>query len=58
MGTGCSREAYIIPWEILKKKYLGQDLKLTVKEIRDFPEIRRDGKDYRVDPEEWDIKSL
>ena len=58
MGTGCSREAYIIPWEILKKKYLGQDLKLTVKEIRDFPEIRRDGKDYRVDPEEWNIKSL
>ncbi|MGB9930039.1 MAG: hypothetical protein ACPK85_16860 [Methanosarcina sp.] len=56
LGAGCSREAYMIPWEELKEKYLSEDLKLTVKEIRTFPEIKRDGKDYKVDPEEWQTK--
>jgi len=56
MGTGHGREAYMIPWEELKKRYLSPNLKLTLEEIRSFPEIRREGKDYRIDPREWEQK--
>jgi hypothetical protein len=54
LGTGYGREAYMVPWEALKKKYLSQDLKLTLEEIRSFPEIKRDGKDYIIDPRKWE----
>ena len=54
LGTGHGREAYMIPWNELKKKYFGKDLKLTLQEIRSFPEIKREGKDYKVDPMEWE----
>jgi hypothetical protein len=54
MGTGHEREAYMVPWEELKEKYLTQNLKLTLEEIRSFPEIRRDGKNYRIDPGKWE----
>ena len=56
MGAGYSREAYMIPWDELEKEYLAQNLKLTLEEIRSFPEIKREGKDYRVDPKEWERK--
>jgi hypothetical protein len=56
MGAGHGREAYMVPWGDLKKKYLAQNLKLTLEDIRSFPEIKRDGKDYRVDPREWERK--
>lgn len=56
MGAGHGREAYMVPWEDLKKKYLTQNLKLTLEDIRSFPEIKRDGQDYRVDPREWERK--
>ena len=56
LGTGHGREAYMIPWNELKKKYFGKDLKLTLQEIRSFPEIKREGKDYKVDPMEWERK--
>lgn len=56
MGPGHGREAYMIPWNDLEEKYLAQDLKLTLQEIRSFPEIKREGKDYRVDPREWERK--
>jgi hypothetical protein len=56
LGTGYGREAYMVPWEELEKKYFAQNLKLTVEEIRSFPEIKRDGKDYRIDPREWERK--
>ena len=46
----------MIPWNELKKKYFGKDLKLTLQEIRSFPEIKREGKDYKVDPMEWERK--
>ena len=55
LGTGHRREAYMIPWEELKKKYLAQNLKFTLQEIRNFPEIKRDGKDYRINPSNWTI---
>ncbi|MGI5991417.1 MAG: hypothetical protein ACOX79_07620 [Methanosarcina sp.] len=56
MGAGYSREAYMIPWDELEREYLAQNLKLTLEEIRSFPEIKREGKDYRVDPKEWERK--
>ena len=56
LGPGHGREAYIIPWIELEKEYLNQNLKLTLQEIRSFPEIRREGKDYKVDPREWEGK--
>jgi len=56
MGPGHGREAYIVPWNELEKKYFAPDLKLTLQEIRSFPEIKREGKDYRVDPREWERK--
>jgi len=56
LGTGHSREAHMIPWGELKKKYLTQNLKFTLQEIRNFPEIKRDGKDYRINPSNWDYK--
>lgn len=56
MGPGHGREAYMIPWNELAKKYFDKDLKLTLQEIRNFPEIKRQGKDYRVDPTEWERK--
>lgn len=56
LGPGHGREAYMVPWNELQKKYYSQDLKLTLQEIRSFPEIKREGKDYRVDPREWERK--
>lgn len=54
LGPGHGREAYMVPWNELQKKYYSQDLKLTLQEIRSFPEIKREGKDYRVDPRKWE----
>ncbi|HEY3360788.1 MAG TPA: hypothetical protein VGK06_02900 [Methanosarcina sp.] len=56
LGPGHGREAYMVPWNELKKKYYTQNLKLTLEEIRSFPEIKREGKDYKVDPREWERK--
>ncbi len=56
LGPGHGREAYMVPWDELEKEYRTQNLKLTLQEIRSFPEIKREGKDYRVDPREWEIK--
>lgn len=56
LGPGHGREAYMVPWKELEKEYLSQNLKLTLQEIRSFTEIRREGKDYKVDPREWEEK--
>lgn len=56
LGPGHGREAYMVPWNELEKKYLTQSLKLTLQEIRSFPEIKREGKYYKVDPREWERK--
>jgi len=53
LGPGHGREAYLVPWDELEKKYFSQNLKLTLEEIRSFLEIKREGKDYKVDPNEW-----
>ncbi|RXA20406.1 hypothetical protein EQO05_04510 [Methanosarcina sp. MSH10X1] len=56
LGPGHGREAYMVPWDELEKKYRSQNLKLTLQEIRNCPEIKREGKDYKVDPREWERK--
>jgi hypothetical protein len=55
LGPGHGREAYMVPWNELKNKYLTHTLKLTLEEIRSFPEIKR-GKDYKINPNEWERK--
>ncbi len=57
-GAGKGREAYMIPWEVLKKRFLGEELKLTVQEIQEFPEIKREGKNYRIEPGKWERKEI
>ncbi|MPM92755.1 hypothetical protein SDC9_139891 [bioreactor metagenome] len=57
LGMGHGREAYMVPWEELEKSYQSEKLKLTLNEIRDFPEIKRDGKDYIINPKEWGRKN-
>ncbi|AKB27453.1 hypothetical protein MSSAC_0762 [Methanosarcina siciliae C2J] len=57
LGTGREREAYMVPWEELEKFYRTKNLKLTVEEIRSFPEIKRNGKDYTINPREWERKN-
>ena len=47
----------MVPWEDLEKSYNSESPKLTLQEIRNFPEIRRDGKDYIINPKEWGRKS-
>ena len=53
LGVGHGREAYMVPWEELEKSYHAEKLKLTIQEIRNFPEIKRDGKDYIINPKGW-----
>jgi len=57
LGTGHGREAYMVPWEDLEKSYHAETLKLTLKEIRNYPEIKRNGKDYAINPKEWGRKN-
>jgi len=51
-GSGHAREAHIIPWNILIKKYR-EEVGYTLEEIRGFPEIGRSGKGYIIDPKAW-----
>ncbi|MCQ1536589.1 hypothetical protein FTO70_13090 [Methanosarcina sp. KYL-1] len=53
MGVGRGREAYMIPWKELEQSYRAENLKLTLQEIRNFPEIKRKGKGYKIEPGEW-----
>jgi hypothetical protein len=49
MGVGHGRQAYLIPWDDVEKRYLDQNLKITIDEIRSFPETKRAGALYSVD---------
>ncbi|WP_269850660.1 hypothetical protein [Methanosarcina horonobensis] len=57
LGMGHGREAYMVPWEELEKNYHTESLKLTVQEIRNFPEIKRDGKDYIINRKNGEVKT-
>ena len=48
MGVGHGRQAYLIPWDDVEKKYLSHNLKITLDEIRSYPELKRQGSLYRV----------
>ncbi len=54
MGTGRTREAYMIPWTELCRKYREEGTaKITVEEIQDYPRIERESNEYLIDPEGW-----
>jgi hypothetical protein len=38
----------MIPWQAVEMKYLGQNLKITLDEIRTYPELTRVGSRYMV----------
>jgi len=52
-GSGKSREAHIINWTELRKRYAKGLVGFTVNEIVQFPEIRRKGGRYIIVPEAW-----
>lgn len=52
-GSGHAREAHIIPWNSLLKKYQ-EGVGFTLEEIRSFPGIERSGKGYTIDPKAWE----
>lgn len=52
-GTGHEREAHIIPWEELEDRFHSRELKYTVEEIKACPEIKRNGKNYLIEPQGW-----
>lgn len=52
-GIGKSREAHAIPWKDIQERYLRGDLKYTICEIQEYPEIKRYGNIYLIEPECW-----
>ncbi|TGC10982.1 hypothetical protein [Methanolobus halotolerans] len=54
MGVGKSREAYIIPWDVLRDRFHEDGrTKFTVNEIQEFCRIERKANKYIIDPEGW-----
>lgn len=45
-GRGKSRKAYMVPWSRVREAYESGETGLHLDEIRDYPEIFRDSKDY------------
>ncbi len=52
-GVGRPREAYIIKWHELKKRYDDDSVGFTVDELMELPQIDRDGANYVIDPRLW-----
>jgi hypothetical protein len=48
MGAGKSRQAYLVPWQAVEKMYFEGNLKITLDEIRSYPEMKRAGALYLV----------
>jgi hypothetical protein len=54
MGAGHSREAYIIPWNVLNDRFHQDDMtKFTIGEIQEFCRMERTGNKYVIDPQGW-----
>jgi hypothetical protein len=54
MGAGRARKAHIIPWKELDERFHTDGaVKYTLSEIQAFPEIKRNGKEYIIDPVSW-----
>lgn len=47
-GRGKPREAYMVPWEIIRRKYREDEPGLSIEEIRQHPELLRSGEVYSV----------
>ena len=47
-GTGKTRTAHLIPWNDVERRYLDQSLKISIDEIRTYPEMKRSGSLYMV----------
>jgi len=47
-GRGRPREAYAVPWRIIRKNYRENKPGLHLDKIREHPEITRSGEDYSV----------
>lgn len=47
-GRGRPREAYIVPWSVIREKYENGEAGLHLDEIRDHPEILRKSENYSV----------
>jgi len=52
-GSGKSREAHILKWAELRKRYAKGSVGFTVEEIVHSPEIRREGAHYVIEPKVW-----
>jgi Holliday junction resolvase len=47
-GRGKPRKAYLIPWDVIDRKYTTGAVGLDLEDIETFPEIERDGKTYKI----------
>lgn len=47
-GRGKPRQAYMVPWEILKNKYNSEEKGMSIEEIKQHPQIIRNSKDYNL----------
>lgn len=47
-GRGRPREAYAVPWQVVRQKFENDETGLHLDEIREHPEILRSGEDYSV----------
>lgn len=48
-GRGRPREAYAVPWRVVKRKYQNGDPGLSIEEIREHPEILRSSESYSIE---------
>jgi hypothetical protein len=47
-GRGRPREAYAVPWEVVRERFENGETGLHLDEIREFPQITRSGEDYSI----------
>lgn len=47
-GRGKARKAYLLPWDFIKQRYEGDACGVPVDKAQEFPEIKRNGTDYKV----------
>jgi len=54
MGTGYSREAYIIPWTELDTLFnTDGENKLSISDLKEYSMLEREGNRYIIDPTKW-----
>lgn len=47
-GRGRAREAYLVPWDIVDRKYTTEAVGLPLDDIKQFPQIEREGTTYEI----------